>query len=109
MRSRRSMATYGAVSACLVLALAACGSDGGGSGLVGMTRVIADSGADNQLMMTGAHIVATPLLTPDSGVSYSDFTPLATVYTEYVYFFVRPDSEIQSIADLADKLKEDPS
>jgi putative tricarboxylic transport membrane protein len=80
----------------------------GGNGLVGMARVKGNKGADNQLMVTGAHIVATPLLTPGSGVKYSDFTPLATVYTEYVYFFVKADSEIKDISDVAARLKSDP-
>lgn len=80
----------------------------GGSGLVGMSRLLGMDGADNGLMVTGAHILSTPLLSPEAGVEFSDFTPLATVYTEYVYLMVTPDSEISDIADLADRLKADP-
>lgn len=81
----------------------------GGSGLVGMSRIKGLAGDDNALMVTGAHIVSSPLLTPDSGVSYTDFTPLATIYAEYVYFFVKPDSDISDIAALAARMKDDPA
>lgn len=79
----------------------------GGSGLVGMTYINSQSGRDDRLMVLGAHIVSTPLLQATE-IDYDDFTPLATLYADYVYFFVRPDSPIKSGEDLAAALQSDP-
>lgn len=79
----------------------------GGSGLVGMTYIVSQKGAEDTLMVTGAHIVSTPLL-QETDIAYSDFTPLATLYADYVYFFVAPDSEITSLEDLGAALTADP-
>jgi putative tricarboxylic transport membrane protein len=79
----------------------------GGSGLVGMTYINSQAGRADRLMVLGAHIVSTPLL-QETNLTYADFTPLATLYADYVYFFVRPDSPIQSLQDIGAALKADP-
>lgn len=79
----------------------------GGSGLVGMTHVNGQRGSGDQLMVLGAHIVSTPLL-QSTNLTHEDFTPLATLYAEYIYFFVRPDSDIQSLEELGEILRESP-
>jgi putative tricarboxylic transport membrane protein len=42
-----------------------------------------------------------------SDVDYSEFTPLANLYTEYPIFIVRTDSSISDVAELVGRLKSD--
>jgi putative tricarboxylic transport membrane protein len=43
-----------------------------------------------------------------SPITYTDVTPVAQLFNEYVAYSVRPDSALKSGADLARRLKEDP-
>jgi putative tricarboxylic transport membrane protein len=80
----------------------------GGNALVGMTSVASHKGQAGPLLITGTHLVSTPLL-QKSSVNYDDFTPLALVCTEYVYVFVAPKSPLKNADDLAAALKADPT
>jgi len=44
-----------------------------------------------------------------SVVRHTDLTPLAQLFNEYVGFAVRPDSPIQSAADMLERLRRDPA
>lgn len=80
----------------------------GGNGLVGMSYVETRKGDGDTLMVTGRHPITSPLL-QKTDIKYSDFVPIATLYAEYAVFYVKPDSPIQTVADLAAKLKADPA
>jgi len=43
------------------------------------------------------------------GPSYTEFTPLASLFGEYISVTVRPDSPLKSGRDLVDRLKKDPT
>jgi len=55
-----------------------------------------------QPMITGPLMIA-------SQMSYTEMTPLALFFNEYVAFAVRPDSPIKSSRDLVARLKKDPA
>jgi len=54
-----------------------------------------------QPMITGPLMIAVQ-------IAYSDMTPLAHLFNEYVGFAVRPDSAIKSGRDLVERLRKDP-
>lgn len=80
----------------------------GGNAIVGMSRVKQEAGADDLLMITGTHLVVAPLTVDGAEVTYQDFTPIATLFAEYVYVYVRADSPLQNLADLKTALQADP-
>jgi len=56
-------------------------------------------------------LATKPLLTNSivgSGPSYTEFTPLAHLFSEYISVTVRPDSPLRTGRDLIDRLKKDP-
>lgn len=57
-------------------------------------------------------VSTVPLLTNhingSSDVTYTDVTPLAQLFSEYILFAVRADSPIKTAKELADRLKQDP-
>ena len=55
-----------------------------------------------QPMITGPMMIA-------GQVAYTDMTPLAHLFNEYVGFAVRPDSTIRSGRDLVERLRKDPA
>jgi putative tricarboxylic transport membrane protein len=80
----------------------------GGNAILGMQKVKSAKGSGNELMVTGTHLVVAPLTVSDSGISYKDFTPIATLFAEYVYVYVAADSKYQTMEDVVAALKEDP-
>ena len=58
-------------------------------------------------------VASTPLLsnhiTSASKQHYTDFTPLALLFTEYVALSVRSDSPIKDARDLVERMKKDPT
>lgn len=58
-------------------------------------------------------VVATPSLLTNhivgqSTLNYTDFTPIASLFNDYIVFAVNPDSGIKSGRDLVERLKKDP-
>ena len=57
-------------------------------------------------------VSTVPLLTNhingSSDVTYTDVTPLAQLFSEYILFAVRADSPIKTAKELAERLKQDP-
>jgi putative tricarboxylic transport membrane protein len=43
------------------------------------------------------------------GPSYTEFTPVAHLFSEYISLIVKPDSPIKTARDLAERLKKDPA
>lgn len=75
----------------------------GGGGAIGWTYL-------NQFKGDAHHIgICSPTLltnqiTGSNSLGYTDFTPLAMLYNEYLAFAVKPDSPIKSGKDLLEKL-----
>ncbi len=61
----------------------------------------------HSVAMTSSLLVTNNLL-GHSSLTYQDFTPLATMASEWQSVIVRNDSSIQTIADLMSRLKENP-
>lgn len=80
----------------------------GGAALVGMTRMAVHHKDDDEtLMIIPSHILTTPLL-QETSVRYTDFTPLAILFSEYGFMSVQPDSPLMSVGDLVDSWKSSP-
>lgn len=80
----------------------------GGGGVIGWTYLNQWAGDAHYLAIT-----APPLLTNRiigrSAVTYTDFTPIAQVKNEYIAFFVKADSAIESGKDLIDEIRREPA
>ncbi len=80
----------------------------GGGGTIAMNYLNQRPGDGHYLFVMTASVLTNNLL----GVSkdtYTDFTPLAMLFSEYLAYGVRPDSPIKSAKDLADALRKDPA
>ncbi len=79
----------------------------GGGGVIGWTYINQRAGDAHYLAIT-----APPLLTNHisgrSAFSYTDVTPIAQVKNEYIAFFVKADSAIESGKDLIERIKREP-
>ena len=80
----------------------------GGGGTIAMNYLNQRPGDGHYLFVMTASVLTNNLL----GVSkdtYTDFTPLAMLFSEYLAYGVRPDSPIKSGKDLAEVLRKDPA
>ena len=80
----------------------------GGGGTIAMNYLNQRPGDGHYLFVMTASVLTNNLL----GVSkdtYTDFTPLAMLFSEYLAYGVRPDSPIKSGKDLAEALRKDPA
>ena len=89
------------------VALTVMNKPGGGSTLA-FNYVNQHPGDAHYLMigttaMLSAHIVGT------SKISYQDFTPIASLFNDYVVFAVNADSPLKTGKDVAERLKKDPA
>lgn len=78
----------------------------GGGGEVGWKYL---QGQDAHSLAVNSSLLLTNELLGSSDLTYEDFTPLATLATEWQSLAVSPDSEYQSLEDLMKQMKEDPS
>lgn len=79
----------------------------GGGGAVSWAYLGPKAGDGHFLLVTSYNLV-TNHITGRSAVTYSDFTPISLLISEYIGFAVRPDSPHQSLADLVKALRENP-
>lgn len=79
----------------------------GGGGAVSWAYLGPKAGDGHFLLVTSYNLV-TNHITGRSAVTYSDFTPVSLLISEYIGFAVRPDSPHQSLADLVKALRENP-
>lgn len=80
----------------------------GGGGTIAMNYLNQRPGDGHYLFVMTASVLTNNIL----GVSkdtYTDFTPLAMLFSEYLAYGVRPDSPIKSAKDLADALRKEPT
>lgn len=80
----------------------------GGGGAVSWAYLNQRSGDPHFLLVTSYNIV-TGHITGTSKLTYTDFTPITLLISEYVAYSVRADSSMKSIADLVNTLKQDPA
>jgi putative tricarboxylic transport membrane protein len=78
----------------------------GGGGAVGWTY-LNQHAADAHYVEVGNPTLLTNHIIGRSAISYTDFTPLAVLFTESVAISVRADSPIRSGRDLLDRLRQD--
>jgi putative tricarboxylic transport membrane protein len=63
---------------------------------------------DAHYLMIGTPTILTNHIIGASTLNYTDFTPVASLFNEYIVFAVKADSAIKSGRDLAERLKKDP-
>jgi len=79
----------------------------GGGGAVSWAYLSQRSNDPHYLLVTSYNIVGGHI-TGRSRLTYSDFTPIALLISEYIAYSVRADSPIKSASDLVSILKKDP-
>ncbi|GAA0438698.1 tripartite tricarboxylate transporter substrate-binding protein [Lentibacillus halophilus] len=77
----------------------------GGGGEVGWQYI---KGKDGHTFAINSSLVITNNVLGQSELTYKDFTPLATLTTEWVALSVAPDSDMTSGKQVMQKLKDDP-
>jgi putative tricarboxylic transport membrane protein len=79
----------------------------GGGGAVSWAYLSQRANDPHYLLVTSYNIV-TGHITGRSRLTYSDFTPIALLMSEYIAYSVRADSALKSASDLVGILKKDP-
>lgn len=80
----------------------------GGGGAIAFAYLGQKTGDAHQLLVTSYNIV-TNHITGKSAVTYSDFTPVTLLFSEYIAYWVRADSRFKTPQELFAQLKKDPS
>lgn len=79
----------------------------GGGGAISWAYLSQRSGDPHYLLITSYNIV-TNHINGKSKLTYTDFTPISLLASEYVAYSVRADSPFKSVGDLVKALKADP-
>ena len=79
----------------------------GGGNMMTLTYVNQHAG-DGHYVMVGTPTLLTNHIIGSSPLSYTDFTPIASLFNDYVVFAVRADAQFKSGRELAARLKSDP-
>ncbi len=80
----------------------------GAGGTIGLAQFVTSKKRDGNAVLVGGLVMLGAILTNKSPVSMDDVTPLARLTGEYEMIVVPTDSPLQSMQDLAAKLKADP-
>ncbi len=80
----------------------------GGGGVIGWTYLNQHAGDGAYLSVSPINLLTEHIL-GSSPITYTDVTPIAQLFNEYVAFSVKPDSPIKSAGDLVEQLKRDPA
>ena len=80
----------------------------GGQGAVALTYLKSHA-ADPHFLEIASAVVLTNHIIGASTYSYTDFTPIAMLNSEYVVFAVKTDSPLASLGDLRVRLRKDPA
>jgi putative tricarboxylic transport membrane protein len=80
---------------------------GGGSNLA--FNYVNQHPGDAHFLLVGTTALLSNHIVGLSKISYQDFTPIASLFNDYVVFAVNADSPIKTGKDLAARLKKDPS
>jgi putative tricarboxylic transport membrane protein len=79
----------------------------GGGGNISLTYVSQKTG-DAHYLAVATPSLLTNHIVGQSALNYTDFTPIASLFNDYIVFAVNPDSGIKNGRDLVDRLKKDP-
>jgi putative tricarboxylic transport membrane protein len=90
----------------LTATLAVVNKPGGGNAMT-MNYLNLHTG-DAHYLMIGTPTILTNHIIGASTLNYTDFTPVASLFNEYIVFAVKADSAIKTGRDLAERLKKDP-
>ncbi len=63
---------------------------------------------DAHYLMIGTPTILTNHIIGASALNYTDFTPVASLFNEYIVFAVKADSALKTGRDLTERLKKDP-
>ena len=80
----------------------------GAGNAIGYTYVNQQQGDGHYILVTAPNIV-TNRITGVNPIDYTDMTPIAMLFSEFVAFTVKRDSDIKDGKDLLDRLKKDPA
>ncbi|WP_188207943.1 tripartite tricarboxylate transporter substrate binding protein [Alkalibacillus aidingensis] len=80
----------------------------GGGGAVGWASIANKEGSPYDLFVSSSPILLVPL-NGQSEYGHEDFTPIANIIAEYAGFAVREDAEWDTLPELFESMKEDPS
>lgn len=79
----------------------------GGGGNISLTYVSQKTG-DAHFLAVATPSLLTNHIVGQSALNYTDFTPIASLFNDYIVFAVNPDSGIRNGRDLVERLKKDP-
>ena len=79
----------------------------GGVGNIALTYVCQKAG-DAHYVVVATPSLLTNHIVGQSPLNYTDFTPIASLFNDYIVFAVNPDSGIKTGRDLIERLKKDP-
>jgi len=79
----------------------------GGGGVVAYTYLNSRPGDAHALLISSKALITNHIA--GRGPSYTEFTPIANLFAEYMVVMVRPDSPIRGGRDLVERVKKDPA
>jgi putative tricarboxylic transport membrane protein len=79
---------------------------GGGGNIA--TSYLDQHAGDGHYLLTSTMSIMTNHILGRSSRSYNDYTPLATLFSEYMTLVVKPDSPLKTAADIQEQLMKDP-
>jgi len=79
----------------------------GGGNAMTMNYLNQHSG-DGHYVMVGTPTILSNHIIGASALNYTDFTPIASLFNEYIVFAVKRDAPMKSGRDLIERLKKDP-
>jgi putative tricarboxylic transport membrane protein len=80
----------------------------GAGSSIGYTYLNQQAGNPHHIMLLTVPLL-TNYITGISSISYTDLTPISTLFDDYIVATVKPDSPIKSARDLMERMKKDPS
>jgi putative tricarboxylic transport membrane protein len=79
----------------------------GGGGSIA-TNYLDQRAGDGHTLLTSTMGIMTNHILGRSATTYSDYTPLATLFSEYMTLVVKPDSPLRTARDIRERLGKDP-
>jgi putative tricarboxylic transport membrane protein len=79
---------------------------GGGGNIA--THYLDQHAGDGHYLLTSTMSLMTNHILGRSATTYTDYTPLATLFSEYMTLVVKPDSPLKTARDIQDRLQKDP-
>jgi putative tricarboxylic transport membrane protein len=79
---------------------------GGGGNIA--THYLDQHAGDGHYLFTSTMGLMTGHILGRSATTYTDYTPLATLFSEYMTLVVKPDSPLKNARDIQERLKKDP-